>query len=203
MSRPVRLLRCLLPCVVLLMALIGAIGPVEAASPTPPGQKPSPTVAEAQPPGLGLRFRYPAGWTVARVDGHTVLVSGPQGTEDWLTTLTISNQELPAAGGADQKAGAMITDYLAAIRARSGQHEVLQEAPFQFEGSGPGRGGAQAVVRFQGDDGPVRQWMVIVPRTDIPVAHVLLYSAPDDAFERGVPVVQRVLDSLVLLPARR
>ncbi|CCG09172.1 hypothetical protein [Pararhodospirillum photometricum] len=164
--------------------------------------KPGRTLAEAQPPGLGVHFRYPASWRLEKVDGHTVLLSGAPETPEWLTTVTLTNQENPDSKNPQAGAATLVAQYVAAIRARGTDQEILREAPFTFPGSGPAGNGQQAVARFQGQNGPVRQWMVAIPRADMAVALVVLYTAPDDAFEKALPTAQAVVDGMSFLPQK-
>lgn len=158
-------------------------------------------VVDQEPAGLGVRFRRPAEWVESRPNGHTLVLSGPRESPQWVTTITLTNQQNPTPSLPNQGAARLLAEYLAAIADRGGAHETLREAPFHYTNPGPGVDGVQAVVRFLAPTGPVRQWVVVLARVDIPVAHVLIYAAPDDLFDQGLPVARLVADSLTILPS--
>ncbi len=156
-----------------------------------------------QPDGMGLRLSLPAGWEMTQRDGHTVVVSGAPGSPAYFATVTVTNQENPTPQDPASGAATLLSTYLDAIRARGPNQEVLREAPFRYLNPGPGADGLQAVVSFAAPSGVMRQWVVVVPRADIPVAHVIIYSATDEDFDTYLNQARRVLDSLRVLPAQR
>lgn len=192
----------------LAVGLLAAVVPGAAAAPSvataqPAGQGGAGAVRESEPTGLGLRFHRPAAWVETRKNGHTLLLSGPPDTPQWVTTLTLTNQQNPTPSLPSQGAARLLAEYLEAVANREGGHETLREAPFHYTNPGPGVDGVQAVIRFMAATGPVRQWVVVIARMDIPAAHVVIYSAPDEAFDAGLAAARLVVDSLTLLPARR
>ncbi|MBE1236358.1 hypothetical protein IHV25_01650 [Phaeovibrio sulfidiphilus] len=150
-----------------------------------------------------MALSVPSGWRARQVNDHTLVFSGPENTPDWLTTLTLTNQQNPDPVSPSAGARAMIADYIGALKNRGGDWEVLTEVPLRVAPGALVDTGAQAVVRFQGASGPVRQWILIFPRTDIAAVHLLIYTAPDDLFERNLDRVRATVESLVPLPSGR
>ncbi|MBK1677915.1 hypothetical protein CKO38_14795, partial [Rhodospirillum rubrum] len=159
-------------------------------------------VSAATPKGMGVSLRYPAQWSLTAVDGHTVVLGGAKGGADWYTALTLTNQQNPAPDDPVAGTAVLVTETLRAIEARTVDHERLRQAPFHYVNDGPGADGEQAVIRFMGAREPMRSWVVVIARTDIPVAHILIYSAPDNDFDRGLPAAQLIVESLTVRPAK-
>ncbi|ABC23699.1 hypothetical protein [Rhodospirillum rubrum] len=189
------------------------------AAPSPPGLKPGApaatedqgggesgdhdgAVSDATPKGMGVSLRYPAQWSLTAVDGHTVVLGGAKGGADWYTALTLTNQQNPAPDDPVAGTAVLVTETLRAIEARTVNHERLRQAPFHYVNDGPGADGEQAVIRFMGAREPMRSWVVAIARTDIPVAHILIYTAPDNDFDRGLPAAQLIVESLTVRPAK-
>jgi hypothetical protein len=156
-----------------------------------------------EPKGMGLRYRMPEIWSQEPQDGHSLILHGPRDTPQWFATVQITNQKNPTPSLPSQGAARVVSDYVAYIQSKGQTQEILREAPFHYINSGPGVDGTQAVSRFQGKEGPVRQWIVAIGRADIPVVHVAIYSAPDDLFDDGLAAAKAIIESMTVTPAKR
>ncbi|MGB0695240.1 MAG: hypothetical protein ACPGOY_06295 [Rhodospirillaceae bacterium] len=152
---------------------------------------------EVQTDRLGLRMLAPPTWTTTRVDGHTLLLTGASTGPDGASTITLTNQRFPEGQSGAEGTAALVATYLSAVGARGGEYEILREAPFLWVEDGPAQDGLQVVVRLARRDGQVaRQWLVAIPRTDLPVAHIWIFSTTEQRFDGGVSLARGMLESL-------
>ncbi|MCF8482615.1 MAG: hypothetical protein K9H25_19500 [Rhodospirillum sp.] len=155
------------------------------------------------PKGMGIHYRMPESWSQTVENGHSLLIQGPRDTPQWYATVQLTNQKNPTPSLPSQGAARAVSDYVAFIQTKGETQEILREAPFHYVNSGPGVDGTQAVTRFLGKEGPIRQWVVAIGRADIPVVHLAIYTAPDDLFDEGLPSAQTIVESITVEPAKR
>jgi hypothetical protein len=199
-----------LPPLAPLVALVLALSVPTAAGAVPAGADAAPATSTypgalrpVTPKGMGMRYSLPESWSQEAENGHTQVHHGPRDTPEWYATVTVTNQKNPTPSLPSQGAAQLVSDYVAAIQAKGETQEILREAPFRYTNPGPGVDGTQAVTRFLGKEGLVRQWVVAVGRADIPVVHLVIYTAPDDLFDQALPAARVIVESLTVNPAKR
>ncbi|WP_374442186.1 hypothetical protein [Stella sp.] len=174
--------------------------------PARPGEAPPPpTAAEPLPQRLeawelGYALRYPAGWTVSRLNEFTVRLSAGRDPRNRESAITIQNMASTVAGGAYEKADDVAGAFRRQIEGLDPKAEFRSQRPFQYARTRLRLTGTEfsAAYRVGGNDW--RQWQIVVPRPDGRAFHAWGLTAPAERFDEHAKVAGAILESWVIAP---
>ncbi len=122
---------------------------------------------------LGYCVYFPAGWSAAKLNEYTLLLSGKPGTEAYYTTVTIASFASTSAGGQYESVSDLLNAYKCDL--------VLGSATVCIDSSDYPSGDGY-VAEFVHDGEMFRQWRVVVARPDGKVFHAWAFTAPVDLY---------------------
>lgn len=171
----------------------------------PPPAPPAADAGDALPQRLeawqlGYALRYPAGWTVSRLNEFTVRISAGRDPRNRESAITIQNMASTAAGGAYEKPEDVAGAFRKQIEGLDPKAQFRSARPFHYDRTRLRLTGTEfnAAYRVGGNDW--RQWQIVVPRPDGRVFHAWGLTAPAERFDDYAKVAGAILESWVIAP---
>lgn len=192
--------------------------PKEAArKPGPAAEAVAPSAPPAAPPGapppapalenrrfaeaaFGFAIDYPAEWVIERTP-HMLVFSGAPGSDSYFATVSVQNVQPAVAQAPQQAADAALVDLKRGLDGEARDVQYFGEGNFTYSRDGVNLVGHKFLATYSHQGQRFRKWAMILPRPDRPVAHVWLYTAPENRFETYRPVAENMLKSWSLLLA--
>lgn len=154
----------------------------------------------AAPPGMeiftdremGFAIPYPEHWVYERPQENLVIFSGPEGTDEYYTTINVQNLLSTRQGGIYSDVESIYQDYKEQFEEAEGEvvHKEIEltgETPFM---------NLLSYYFLEGEE--FWQWMIVVQR-DEDIFHQLTYTAPEDLFDNYKDLAEEMMFKMELI----
>lgn len=176
-------------------------GEVEATS------EPSSAMVEDPPPppegmqvfraeSLGYQIAFPDHWIREAADQNTMIFSGPEGTEEYYTTVTIQNIASDRAGGVHNSTESVSEEVIRQYRETGGDVLARVSGRIEIAGGEYLMTDYSANYFLNGEEFYV--WAVVVQR-DENVFHQVSYTAPPEFYEMSSDIAQLMRENWYLI----
>jgi hypothetical protein len=147
---------------------------------------------------FGLSVTYPEAWTADRASPHSVLFSGPEGSEAYYATVRLDRVTVPPGGDPRQSIADVVSDVRRQINAETRNPVFMIDRPYRHRHGGMASVGHEVLAAFTYRGQRFRRWLVVLPRPAAPEAYVWNFTAPDATFDRYREIAAGILDSLTV-----
>ncbi|SHH13507.1 hypothetical protein SAMN02745221_01765 [Thermosyntropha lipolytica DSM 11003] len=145
---------------------------------------------------LGYQLAYPQHWIYEQTNEHTVIFSGPQGTEEYYTTVNIQNVLSRAAGGNYENLHDFLKDYQNDIENTGGK--VLEKAEGMMDISGYNVPYIEFTCNFFQQGEEFMMWTVLIQR-DENIFHQFSYTAPRDLYAKHIEQAREIFKTFAFV----
>lgn len=172
--------------------------PVPAVTEQPVG--PTPTTRHFAERRLGYSVDYDPAWILERPTPDAILISGPEGTDAYMASVTIQNVAPPEADSPVQAASRVMDDIRAQFQEKAKDMVFERDGPYIYLKNDVFLLGREFIASFTLNGKKWKQWSLVIPRPDGSVAHYWSYQAPAEEYGRYLPQAEIILRSWTVTP---
>lgn len=172
--------------------------PVPAVTEQPVG--PAPTTRHFAERRLGYSVDYDPGWILERPSPDAILISGPEGTDAYMASVTIQNVAPPDADSPVQAASRVMDDIRAQFKEKAKDVVFERDGPYIYLKNDVFLLGREFIATFTLNGKKWKQWSLVIPRPDGGLAHYWSYQAPEAEYGQFLPKAEAILRSWTVIP---
>lgn len=139
---------------------------------------------------FGYSIGYPGDWTYTKPREYSIVFSGQEGTPAYHSTVAIENIVSAKAGGTYESIKAVVDDYKCKL-VTSAEDVCIHTSEY------PAGDGFVAEFTYQGVT--LRQWRVVIVRSNENIFHTWAYASPIEQYDTYLPIARAMLDSWMLV----
>ena len=147
--------------------------------------------------GLGYSIQYPKTWVSEDAGKNTIVFSGPEGDESYLTIVKVQKLETKQNNGGYEDADQVITD-LKMQAANSTENATFKEEKiYIYEGQNSLElEGRELLLEFTKNENRIKEWTIVIPGPKGDYLYYWAYNAPVDIYDKYLDVAQKMLKTL-------
>jgi len=148
-------------------------------------------------PGYGYTISYPQHWIYEKDDSNSVIFSGPEGTDEYYTTVTVQTLFSTEAGGNYSNLDDIYQELYDQFDEMNGIFDLYEEDTHPYKGIRYPMIVFDTIYRLDGED--FWQYVILFER-DQHAFHAVYYTVPLELIELSTDVFTEMLETFIFVP---
>lgn len=148
-------------------------------------------------PGYGYTISYPQHWIYEKDDSNSVIFSGPEGSDEYYTTVTVQTLFSTEVGGNYNSLDGLYEELYNQFDEMNGIFDLYEEDTHTYKGISYPMIMFDTVYRMDGED--FWQYVILFERDEY-AYHAVYYTAPLELIELSTDIFAEMLETFIFVP---